>query len=381
MNFFKSSQVAPEQERMASHRAKRNETVIYNSAKAPRTCMGRWHYCMSCPGWNKITQNRVVYSRWERKPCCGSTIPWGRELEHYDSDIIVDASAYQSLCQICRGEGNVTMYRLAGGDPSDPSPTHLITDVPAMFDVFNDLTFELSKINLKGHAGKALGKRMGAHVWNGPAGCDGAPQKSIEMDQELVYYDSRTAKRTWCGWCCNADCCFPNVYKITSERVLYAEWDIWYLCDTPLQACCIPCYCCRGIAIDMAPCCSFLRFKAPQDAEENEGDHVKRAIRKAEKKCIDYCCCCPTGREALYWDLDLLVDIGAKQRCGQIFTNEGNLKMHRMAGGDADSNEALFVIKNVPEVFSLFDDFSYELSQMDLSHFRQNAMGQKIMKE
>ena len=32
----------------------------------------------------------------------------------------------------------------------------------------------------------------------------------------------------------------------------------------------------------------------------------------------------------------------------------------------------------MPEVFSLFDQFSYQLSLMDLSHFRQNAMRQDM---
>merc|ERR1740121_702955 len=220
---------------------------------------------------------------------------------------------------------------------------------------------------------------MGAQVWQGCAGDDGPATKTLDMSQELVYYDSRTAKRTCVGRMCNLDCCFPNVYKITSERVLYAEWDIWYLCDTPLLALLLPFYCCRGIAIDLCPSCTCLRFTGPKTSEENEADRVIRAKRKVEKGCLDYCCFCPTGRSALFWDIDLMSDIGAKQKCSQILLNEGNLKMHRMAGGDADSNDPIFIVRNVPEVFSLFDDFSYELSQMDLSHFRQNAMGQKIM--
>lgn len=41
------------------------EKVFYNSAKAPRTLLGHLHYCLACPGWNKATDTRVVYSRWE----------------------------------------------------------------------------------------------------------------------------------------------------------------------------------------------------------------------------------------------------------------------------------------------------------------------------
>ena len=52
------------------------------------------------------------------------------------------------------------MYRLQGGDASSDSETHVVTDVPAVFDVFNEMSFELSKVNLKGLAGKGLGVRM-----------------------------------------------------------------------------------------------------------------------------------------------------------------------------------------------------------------------------
>ena len=54
----------------------------------------------------------------------------------------------------------------------------------------------------------------------------------------------------------------------------------------------------------------------------------------------------------------------------------------RAPGGDAShggSTQAFFNVKNVPEVFSHFDDFSWELSKLDLKHFRQNAMRNDIM--
>ena len=54
----------------------------------------------------------------------------------------------------------------------------------------------------------------------------------------------------------------------------------------------------------------------------------------------------------------------------------------RMQGGDAShdsSTQAFFNVKNVPEVFSHFDEFSWELSKLDLKHFRQNAMRNDIM--
>ena len=46
----------------------RPERVFYDSAKAKRTCLGSCHYCISCPGWSKATNMRVVYSRWDLVP-------------------------------------------------------------------------------------------------------------------------------------------------------------------------------------------------------------------------------------------------------------------------------------------------------------------------
>merc|ERR1712118_550072 len=104
---------------------------------------------------NKLTDKRVVYSRWEMADCCcGVQCPCGRQLDTYDTDIVVDASAHQTLCQVCRGEGDIMLHRLAGADISDSSEVHVVSDVAAVFDVFNETTFELSKINLKGLAAK-----------------------------------------------------------------------------------------------------------------------------------------------------------------------------------------------------------------------------------
>ena len=119
----------------AGTRHKRQEQVFYDSAKAQRTECGKLHYCLACPGWSKVTTARVVYSRWDLIPiskvpgqccaiCCnfgGSdadwlppdpsvmrtpsgdgecSVPCGRTLDTFDSDIIVDASAHQTLCQV-----------------------------------------------------------------------------------------------------------------------------------------------------------------------------------------------------------------------------------------------------------------------------------------
>ena len=52
-------------------------------------------------------------------------------------------------------------------------------------------------------------------------------------------------------------------------------------------------------------------------------------------------------------------------------------------GGDASNagrESAFFNIKSVPEVFAYFDALSYELSSMDLSAFRRNAMRNDIVR-
>ena len=199
------------QPRASALQHRRNEHVFYDSAVARRSLLGKFHYCISCPGWSKVTSARVVYSRWdllkcsevpaqvatgcgccsarareddwappnpavfetpvavqadEQEECCSCRVPCGRTLDTFDADIIVDASAHQTLCQICRGEGDLVLYRKAGADLSDPSEVFVISDVVKPFDVFNDITFELSKINLRGAAAAALGARMGATIWS-----------------------------------------------------------------------------------------------------------------------------------------------------------------------------------------------------------------------
>ena len=79
--------------------------------------------------------------------------------------------------------------------------------------------------------------------------------------------------------------------------------------------------------------------------------------------------------------MDIVTDIGAHQRCAQLLVNEGDLQVYRNPGGDFSNPEKLFLIKNVPEVFSTFDDLSYTLSMMDLKHFRQGAVGKRLMEQ
>jgi hypothetical protein len=159
--------------------------VFYNSAKARRSLLGRLHYCVACPGWNKVTNHRVVYSRWETTSCFGFSCPSGRQLDTFDTDIIVDLSAHQTLLQVCRGEGDIIVHRL-DGDVSDKSPTFVLSDVPNLFDIFQKLTFDLAQVNLKGLAKKGLGRMMGAVVWDMPAGNSDEGPAIKRMDHSQV---------------------------------------------------------------------------------------------------------------------------------------------------------------------------------------------------
>ena len=85
---------------------------------------------------------------------------------------------------------------------------------------------------------------------------------------------------------------------------------------------------------------------------------------------------------AHFFDIDIVADVRANQSCWQLFLNEGSLHFGRMQGGDASHNtktSAFFNVKYVPEVFAYFDALSYDLSKMDLTHFRQNAMRNDMM--
>ena len=73
---------------------------------------------------------------------------------------------------------------------------------------------------------------------------------------------------------------------------------------------------------------------------------------------------------------DIVTDIGAHQRCEQLLLNEGDLQIYRQSG-DVDNSNLVFIVTGVPEVFNTFDELSYHMSLMDLSAFRQSAMGQR----
>eukprot|EP00035_Acanthoeca_spectabilis_P008875 m.159523 g.159523 ORF g.159523 m.159523 type:complete len:408 (+) comp14531_c1_seq4:1266-2489(+) len=316
-------------------RRNRNEALWYNSATAKRSWTGKFCYTVNCPQWYKLTSMRVTHSAWDLAWFCGCICcPKGRKLDTFDADIITDVSAHQSCFQICLNEGDIILYRLPGGDPSDSRVAFPVEDVPDVFGIFDVITWELSKLNLRHWAGKALGRRMGAHVrhWGvGHGGREDPPLKFPTQDGEVVFYDSLAAKRTCLGQICHHPFCCPNYYKFTSERVLFTKWD-----RVPLKLCGLERLCCNK-------------------------------------------CTVPCGRTLQYFDSDLLQDVEAYQRVSQICLNEGDLYLLRLSGGDMDNSQIRFKINAVPEVYKLFDDLSYDLSRLQLKGFAANAMGHRMM--
>jgi hypothetical protein len=279
-----------------------------------------------------------------------------------------------------RGEGDIVVFRLEGADISDDDEIWALTDVPDVYSLFSVLTLELSKLNLKDAAALGLGTRMGAVIrdYDARSGMEGPVEAMNSKDGETLFFDSVTAKRTALGMCCHHDICLPPVYKITSERVMYVEWDYWHVCDNPLGFFCIPYYVVKAFIRDL--CCGNgggNRDTAKQALEKRKKDMAAENTRGYISRT---CCACPIGRTANFVDIDLVVDVGAHQKCSQLCLNEGDLQLHMLPGdasGDAGA-DGILPIRAVPEVFSKFDDLSFELSKMNLKNFRQSAMAQKM---
>ena len=94
--------------------------------------------CESEPDWLPAPEPRSISRRGvataAEGDCCAWRVPCGRTLDTFDADIIVDASAHQTLLQICRGEGDIVLYRkvscsrlgcqLLPPRPCNPSHSH-----------------------------------------------------------------------------------------------------------------------------------------------------------------------------------------------------------------------------------------------------------------
>ena len=185
-----------------------------------------------------------------------------------------------------------------------------MTDIPGVYNLYSTMTLQLSKMNLKSAAMVGLGTRMGAVVWNYDArsGANGPAEATNDPLSESLFYDSVEAERTALGRIFHHDCCMPPIYKITSERLMYVDWDFWYACDEPYLIPFVPFYVLRACFRDM--CCGFgsgTRNKAKDALKKRKEDKEKNT----ERSCIARCCACPIGRTANFMDIDLVADVGA----------------------------------------------------------------------
>jgi len=85
---------------------------------------------------------------------------------------------------------------------SDTRPTFILSDVPNLFTVFQELTFDLAKMNLKGLAAKGLGKLMGAgrisHTFPGfRPPCTNCPERTMRSSAKCK--NSKLPPTTFCA--------------------------------------------------------------------------------------------------------------------------------------------------------------------------------------
>ena len=144
----------------------------------------------------------------------------------------------------------------------------------------------------------------------------------------------------------------------------------------------MPFHCCKGAVREC--CCAIGASGVAEERRKraSEVERAKAAAREANRGKCCACCAVPIGRTAHFFDIDLVADVRAHQSCWQLCLNEGSLDFGRLRGGDAThqgTTASFFRVRDVPEVFAYFDQFSYELSKLDLSHFRQNAMRNDMM--
>ena len=65
------------------------------------------------------------------------------------------------------------------------------------------------------------------------------------------------------------------------------------------------------------------------------------------------CSWIPKARLIDTFDSDIIIDLEAHQSCLQICRNEGDVIVHRLAGGDLSDSDAVYVITDVPQVFEV----------------------------
>ena len=246
------------------HPPQEAEQVFTTAQRHSFTECGKLHYCLACPGWSKVTTARVVYplgphphqqGPWPVLPCCNFGAPtltgsrrtlrsrtpsgdgecsvlaggrWTRSTRisssmpghqtpcqvEIASILIIDRSSppYPRPHQVCRGEGDLVLYRKAGADLSDSSEVYVLPDVVRPLDVFNDITFELSK-TICIAAGAPEPGWAPTYGTSMPARCRRPASKPWRAcllrlaDRKKDLHWLRAAMR----------CCCPPIYKVTSS--------------------------------------------------------------------------------------------------------------------------------------------------------------------
>ena len=63
------------------------------------------------------------------------------------------------MSQLCLNEGDLQLHRI-GGDASDPDTKFTMHSVPEVFNLFDDLSFELAKMDLTSYRQSCVGQQM-----------------------------------------------------------------------------------------------------------------------------------------------------------------------------------------------------------------------------
>ena len=146
-----------------------------------------------------------------------------------------------------------------------------------------------------------------------------APTSQEMYRDEEILFDSSKVQRGCIGQCHHnaVNCCCSNYIKITSKRVMFTVWNK------------IPCPC------DVCGICGPI---------------------------------IPVGKRISQFDTVVIRDIDAKQDCLQMFTDEGDIIIYKIEGTDVSHSPTL-KIRDVPNIFPMFDDLSYHLTNLHLPHF------------
>lgn len=146
-----------------------------------------------------------------------------------------------------------------------------------------------------------------------------APSTQEMYRDEQILFDSSKVQRSLCGSCHYniSNCCCSNYIKVTSKRVVYTTWNK------------VPCPC------DIFGLCGPI---------------------------------VPVGKRMSQFDTVVIRDIDAKQDCFQMFTDEGDIVIYKVTGTDVSDGPNI-TIRDVPNIFPMFDELSYHLANLHLPHY------------